>query len=71
MSRILHTDGNWVLEQDTVLSDPKVYTHIKHTTCSKYGAYRHGAFIDMPCSDCKEAAPEGLIALYHLMVWDE
>ena len=71
MSEALHTDGNWVLERKTVLNDPKVYTYIKHTTCPKYGPYRHGDIIDMACNGCKEAAPEGLRALYHFMVWDE
>lgn len=71
MSVTLYVEGNWTLERGTVVSDPKVYTYIKHTTCATHGPYRHGSILEMVCSGCKEAAPEGLIALYHFMVWEE
>ena len=72
MSVTLYVDGNWTLVKDTSGHTDMFY--IIHTGCLNplHGkTYRYDKIIDTKCHFCDEAAPEGLRALYHLMVWDE
>ena len=76
MRETLHTDGNWALVKGDGETSESIC--IVHNNCfvgyngnesMPNETYRYDMILDTPCQFCEEAAPEGLRALYRLMVW--